>query len=116
MYLCTVTVPQQAAAGVYSTLRLRRATIKSGEEVAVKGTTCTIEAFLPVAESFGFTELLRKNTSGQGFPQLSFSHWQLVKGDLNDPNSYGYKVMMDIRKRKGLKLELPTFSDYHESV
>lgn len=36
-----------------------------------------IEATLPVAESFGFAEEIRKRTSGLASPQLVFSHWEV---------------------------------------
>jgi len=35
-----------------------------------------IKAFLPVAESFGFTQALRAATSGRAFPQCVFDHWE----------------------------------------
>ena len=40
-----------------------------------------ITAELPVIESFGFVDDVRKKTSGLAFPQLRFSHWGLVEGD-----------------------------------
>ena len=36
-----------------------------------------IQAVLPVAESFGFCEEIRKKTSGLASPQLQFSHWEV---------------------------------------
>ncbi len=36
-----------------------------------------ITAALPVAESFGFAEEIRKRTSGLASPQLFFSHWEV---------------------------------------
>lgn len=36
-----------------------------------------IEAVLPVVESFGFCEEIRKKTSGLASPQLKFSHWEV---------------------------------------
>merc|ERR1719273_589487 len=77
MYLIDITVPQNAHSGVYSTLNKRRGEIHKIEERI--GTPLTqIQAFLPVMESFGFTEMLRKSTGGQAFPQMKFSHWQMV--------------------------------------
>merc|ERR1719493_532860 len=55
MYLIDITVPQNAHSGVYSTLNKRRGEIHKIEERI--GTPLTqIQAFLPVMESFGFTE------------------------------------------------------------
>lgn len=38
-----------------------------------------IKAVLPVAESFGFADEIRKRTSGLASPQLVFSHWEVSK-------------------------------------
>jgi translation elongation factor EF-G len=40
----------------------------------------TIKAYLPVAESFGFTNVLRAETKGQVFPQSVFDHWEVMPG------------------------------------
>ena len=42
-----------------------------------------IKAVLPVAESFGFADEIRKRTSGLASPQLVFSHWEvnIIYGD-----------------------------------
>lgn len=40
-----------------------------------------LKAYLPVAESFGFSNDLREATRGQAFPQLVFDHWEELKGD-----------------------------------
>jgi elongation factor 2 len=42
-----------------------------------------IRSFLPVAESFGFTQMLRQKTAGQAFPQMKFDHWAKANGNLN---------------------------------
>lgn len=115
MYLCDITVPQNAVAGVYSTLNQRRGVIN--DKIDRPGTPLSkIKAFLPVLESFGFTQLLRQNTSGQAFPQLIFSHWQMVNGNPYEEGSQAETIVNDIRKRKGLKPELPKFGDYYDKI
>jgi len=115
MYMVDITVPQQAHAGVYSTLNKRRGVIDKIEERI--GTPLTqIQSFLPVSESFGFTENLRKNTGGQAFPQMKFSHWQLCNGNPYDEGSQAFKIVADIRKRKGMKEDLPAFNDYYDKI
>merc|ERR1719410_1575030 len=115
MYLIDITVPQHAHAGVYSTLNRRRGEIHKIEERV--GTPLTqIQAFLPVMESFGFTETLRKNTGGQAFPQMKFSHWNMVNGDPYKEGSSAYDIVMGVRKRKGLKESLPEFTDYYDRI
>jgi elongation factor 2 len=69
------------------------------------------KAYLPVAESFGFTAHLRSLTSGQAFPQCMFDHWEVLNDDPFDSKSRTYPIMMNIRKRKGLKQEVPKLDD-----
>jgi elongation factor 2 len=115
LYICDITVPQSAISGVYSTLNQRRGVVDSTEERA--GTPlCKVKAFLPVLESFGFTQLLRQNTSGQAFPQMMFSHWQVVNGDMYEEGSQANEVVNAVRARKGLKAELPVFGDYYDKI
>jgi len=115
MYLCDITVPQHALSGVYTTLNARRGVIEGKEDRP--GTPLTIvKAFLPVLESFGFTQLLRQNTSGQAFPQMIFSHWQLVGGEVYDEGSQANTIALEVRQRKGLKEGLPKFSDYYDKI
>jgi elongation factor 2 len=117
VYRCAIQVPTTAAEGAYATLRARRAAIcepDAEEDLAdARGDDMTsITAFLPVAESFGFASTLRKNTGGQAFPQLVFSHWARMPGDPTDPTSLAGKTVAAIRARKGLKPELPKFDDF----
>jgi len=115
MYVCDITVPQQAIAGVYSTLNARRGIVHSQEDRP--GTPlCKVKAYLPVLESFGFTSLLRQNTGGQAFPQMIFSHWQILNGDPYDAGSQAAKIVAEVRTRKGMKADLPAFGDYYDKL
>jgi len=117
LYLVDITVPQSQLSGVYNTLNTRRGTVEKMEQRI--GTPLTqIQAFLPVAESFGFVQLMRKNTGGQAFPQMRFSHWQNVQSSplKEDPPTAAYEIMMAIRERKGMKMAMPVFGDYYDKV
>jgi elongation factor 2 len=114
-YICNITVPQQAMSGVYTTLSGRRGEVVAQEDR--DGTPITvIKAYLPVMESFGFTQVLRQNTSGQAFPQLSFDHWGLMSGDMYDENAKCGEVVREVRKRKGLKDVIPVWQSYYDKV
>jgi elongation factor 2 len=115
MYMCDITVPNAAVSGVYNTLNARRGIVE-GKEDSPGTPLCQIKAFLPVLESFGFTQLLRQNTSGQAFPQMIFSHWQLVAGEVYDEGSMANNIVLAVRERKGLKQELPDFNDYYDKL
>jgi elongation factor 2 len=55
--------------------------------------------------------MLRGNTQGKAFPQCVFDHWEVIKGlPLTDPKAG--ELVLSIRKRKGLKPELPKVADY----
>lgn len=59
--------------------------------------------------------MLRGNTQGKAFPQCVFDHWELIKGlPLVDPKAE--ELVLTIRKRKGLKPELPKVVDYVDKM
>lgn len=111
VYLVVINCPNDVSSKIYGCFSVRRGIVLSEEEVS--GTPqVIIKGYLPVAESFGFNEFLRSQTSGQAFPQSSFDHWEIVNSDPFDVKGKAYQIAMDIRKRKGLKKEMPILSDY----
>lgn len=101
--------------GVYQCFNQRRGVVFQEDSVA--GTPLlSVKAHLPVAESFGFTANLRALTSGQAFPQCVFSHWEAIDSDPFDNKSKSYAIAMQIRKRKGLKIEMPSLNDYLDKL
>jgi hypothetical protein len=83
------------------------------EEMQRPGTPMyNIKAYLPVIESFGFTATLRAATSGQAFPQCVFDHWELMQADPMQPGTQTNTLILDIRKRKGIKAEPAPLGDY----
>ena len=115
VYLCDIATPSDVMNGVYQCFSQRRGVVFSEE--SVQGTPLlTVKAYLPVSESFGFTAHLRSLTSGQAFPQCVFSHWDIINQDPFDVKSKAYTITMGIRKRKGLKQELPNLNDYLDKL
>ena len=111
IYLCNISAPSEVMSGIYQCFSQRRGVVFSEENV--QGTPLLeVKAYLPVSESFGFTAHLRSLTSGQAFPQSTFSHWEIINQDPFDVKSKAYEITMNIRKRKGLKQELPILNDY----
>ena len=96
---------------VYDILNRRRASIFT-EEQRSDIPSFIIKAYLPVSESFGFTDDLTSQTNNQAFPQCVFDHWQMVDGDPLDPTSKVSKIVSSIRTRKGLKEELPLLENF----
>jgi len=115
VYLVEIQCPEGAMGGIYSTLNKRRGHVFS-EEQKIGTPLYMVKAYLPVNASFGFTADLRSHTSGQAFPQCVFDHWQLVAEDPLDSKSKAHQIMLDTRKRKGLKVQSPDLSDYLDKL
>lgn len=78
----------------------------------------TVVAVLPVAESFGFSDEIRKRTSGAASPQLIFQGYEMLDqdpfwvpsteedledlGELADRENVAKRYMDAVRRRKGL--------------
>jgi len=115
MYLVDITTSMGVQSGVYSTLNARRGVVVDIQEKP--GTPLSvIRAYLPVLDSFGFTQLLREKTGGKAFPQMKFSHWKEMPGDPMKEGTLAYTSVMKTRRRKGMKEELPVFNDYYDKL
>ena len=117
MYKCQILSNSDALGKVYAVLGKREGRVL--DESLKEGTSIfIINALLPVAESFGFSEELRKKTGGLASPHLEFSHFEtidldpfweptteeeyLLYGDKADFVNKSLKHVNEIRKRKGL--------------
>lgn len=117
MYSCEIQASTEVLGRVYGVVSRRRGRILS--ESMNEGTPFfTITAVLPVAESFGFSEEIRKRTSGAASPQLLFSGYEMLDtdpfwvpfteeeledlGDTADRENVAKKYMDSVRKRKGM--------------
>jgi len=115
VYQVEIQCPEQAVGGIYGVLNRRRGHVF--EEAQTPGTPMfVVKAYLPVNESFGFTADLRSNTGGQAFPQCVFDHWQIMPGDPLDETSKVGVIVKDIRKRKGIKENIPALDNYLDKL
>ncbi|KAL2262125.1 hypothetical protein VTK26DRAFT_2392 [Humicola hyalothermophila] len=120
MYSVEIQASTEVLGRVYDVLTRRRGRILS--EAMNEGTPFfTIQSVLPVAESFGFADEMRKRTSGAAQPQLIFAGFEVLdedpfwvpftEDDLEDLGEYGdrenvaKRYMDSVRKRKGLLVE-----------
>ncbi|CAL9702190.1 unnamed protein product [Knipowitschia caucasica] len=120
MYTCEIMATAEVLGRVYGVLgkregRVMQEEMKEGTDVFI------IKAILPVAESFGFADEIRKRTSGLASPQLVFSHWEVISsdpywvptteeeylhfGEKADSDNQALKYMNAVRRRKGLYVE-----------
>jgi len=114
IYMIQIQCPQSAVKGAYSVINKRRGRIQSDE--TLHSSLKNITAFLPVSESFGFSEALRAETSGQAFPQCQFDHWEVMSTDPLEPGSKANQIVMATRKRKGLTSEIPPLDRFLDKL
>ena len=116
LYLCIFQINQENVGKIHSVVSKRRGEIIN-EIPSDENIKCTIEAIVPVAESFGFVEEIRKKSSGLANPMLRFYKWKIIDVDPFDIPSeddiinFGVNVdspniakvyINKIRQRKGL--------------
>merc|ERR1712061_225718 len=115
IFLVEITCPQSAMSGVYNVMNMRRGCVF--EENQREGTPLVqVKAHLPVAESFGFVSALRQETAGQAFPQCVFDHWENLPGDAMQVGGKMEELVLQIRKRKNIKVAMPALGDYLDKL
>jgi len=75
-----------------------------------------MKCYLPVGESFGFTQKLRAATAGRAFPQCVFDHWEQLPGDPMEEGTKASLVVEGIRKRKALKPNVPGLDNFVDKL
>lgn len=114
VYLVEIQTPDSHSGTIYGCLSQKRGRVIS-EDKSV-GNLSIIKGYLPVVESFGFNSFLREATSGQAFPQMVFDHWEIINGDPLDPTTKVGQMVRAVRKRKGLKEDIPDISDFLDKL
>lgn len=120
MYSVEIQASTEVLGRVYDVLTRRRGRVVA--ETMKEGTPFfTIQALLPVAESFGFADEMRKRTSGAAQPQLIFAGFEILDedpfwvpfteddledlGELADKENVAKRYMDGVRRKKGLLVE-----------
>ncbi|KAI0086587.1 translation elongation factor 2 [Irpex rosettiformis] len=117
MYECDIQASTDVLGKVYGVVARRRGRIVA-EEMKEGTSFFTVRALLPVVESFGFSDDIRKRTSGAASPQLIFSGYELLDqdpfwvptteeeledlGEKADRSNVAKGYMDAVRERKGL--------------
>lgn len=121
MYFCELNTPTEFLGAMYAVLGRRRARVLK-EEMQEGSSLFTVHAYVPVAESFGFADELRRWTSGASSALLVLSHWEALPEDpffvpkteeeieeFGDGSSVlpntARKLIDAVRRRKGLPVE-----------
>jgi len=89
---------------------LKIITTKRGKIITVEQqeNLVSIKGEIPVAESTDLADEMRSATAGKAFWATEFSRWAPV------PETLAMNVIVKIRERKGLKLEIPRVEDFIE--
>ncbi|XP_054286196.1 elongation factor-like GTPase 1 isoform X2 [Macrosteles quadrilineatus] len=120
MYSCHIQANAEILGKMYAVLGRRHGRILHGD-MTQGSASFTVEAVLPVVESFLFAPEMRKQTSGLASPQLVFSHWEVIDvdpyweprteeeylhyGEKADTENRARKYMDQVRRRKGLPVQ-----------
>lgn len=126
MYTCDIQASTDVLGKVYAVVQKRRGTITK-EELKEGTPFFTVTAKIPVVEAFGFSEEIRKRTSGAASPQLVFSGFESIDkdpfwvprteeeltelGEVADRENIARKYMNNIRRRKGLFVDEKVVKD-----
>nr|XP_023017055.1 elongation factor-like GTPase 1 [Leptinotarsa decemlineata]XP_023017056.1 elongation factor-like GTPase 1 [Leptinotarsa decemlineata] len=120
MYITEIQVNINILGRVYSVVNRRHGKILENVGMDEQEKVFLVKAQIPVIESEGFANEMRKTTSGQANPTLRFSHYEILNGDpfyepieedeedetINVENSLrANKLRKDVRRRKGLQVE-----------
>jgi len=98
-----ITAPQSLLGNVTREMQGRRGQIL---DINMEGDMVTVKAKAPVAEMFGFAGDIRSATEGRALWSTEFAGFEPI------PQALFHDTVMKIRKRKGLKLEMPQPSDF----
>jgi elongation factor 2 len=98
IYKINVSVPNQWFGTCSNILTRRRGKILTTEH---RGALTVIAGYIPVTETFGLSAEMRSATSGHAFWQCTFALWKKI------PKNVATEVIEQIRRRRGLPLEIP---------
>jgi ribosome assembly protein 1 len=117
VYSCEIHAQAEVLGKIYSVISKRAGQVYS-EEMKEGTSLFLVKCYLPVINSFGFVEEIRKKASGSANPQLVLDHWQILPidpfwtpsteeelilfGKKFDGENIARKYMNDVRRRKGL--------------
>lgn len=120
MYTCEIQAAAEVLGKVYAVVQRREGSIIS-EEMKEGTPFFTVVARIPVIQAFGFSEDIRKKTSGAASPQLVFDGYDVLDidpfwvphteeeleelGEYAERENVARRYMNNIRRRKGLFID-----------
>lgn len=103
MQILQITVPQEHMGSATGMIQGRRGQVY---DMQSEGDTITVIGKAPVAQLFGFAGDVRSATEGRAMWSTEFAGFEIV------PAGMLKEVVKEIRKRKGLKEQIPEPADY----
>lgn len=98
-----ISIPQNLLGNVTTEIQGRRGQIL---DIKTEGDMVSVKAETPVAEMFGFAGDIRSATEGRALWSTEYAGFKPI------PQGLFAEKVMEVRKRKGMKLEIPKASDF----
>ncbi|ADM12634.1 translation elongation factor 2 [Encephalitozoon intestinalis ATCC 50506] len=115
IYEVEITSPNDFSGAATTILLSKRGTAEDFKTLPGNDTTM-ITGTLPVRESFTFNEDLKSRTGGKAGASMRFSHYSILPGSLDDPNSLMFKTVETVRKLKKMNPEPPTADSFFDKL
>jgi elongation factor 2 len=108
VYEIQVSTPPELIGNVIGLISQKRGRVEGIEE---RERISIVKGKIPVRETLGsFSNEMRSVTSGRAFWQLKFSHWEPM------PKNLMVDTILEIRRRKGMKEEIPKAEEYMDTL
>lgn len=108
IYEIQVSTPPELIGSVISLISQKRGKVVGIEE---RGRISVVKGYVPVKETLGgFSNEMRSITGGRAFWQTKFSHWEPLPKNLME------QIILEIRRRKGMKEEIPRAEEYMDTL
>jgi len=123
VFLADIEGPATAGPGCLQAISACRGELVQTEQV---GSRVSVQAFVPIAETIGstpFATVLSQKTNGSAFVSYKFDHWEAMGSDpmavdkkTGKATTKAAEIALQIRERKGLKVEAPVLFDYLDKL
>ena len=115
IYLVDVSSPLECIGKIYNVVAKRNGSVIN-ESQSIETNSAQLQAYLPVASSFQFSSELLGETGGKAFASLCFDHWKIIEDDPLQPGSRSNEIVLEVRKRKGMKEEVPLLEKFMDKL
>jgi len=126
IFMCNISAPAEVQPGIMQALGACRGEFIEAEQ---QGSQINVKAYVPIAETIGktpFATVLTQKTNGKASANYGFDHWDTMGSDpLNikkdktgewKAEGRAAEILLEIRKRKGMKVEKPDLAEYYDKL